>query len=338
MKILQGYSKGPPVALGDQKNMMMLLDAPGERLTRSRAKTGVVVVPDNVQTPKRIRNSSLIGRPMYVDTIMSPVKTEFRQPRSKIVASVFELSQPVDRSLWNRRYPDPHDPARLDMVLTAVNSNLTYCFFYEMFLDGMLSRWGDDHYNVLRFLNLEDVMELMQVFPDLLPFMTYQFVFDLPFLWSSELQKNRLEILVNAVVLNPHLIPTPYRFLHLLYCSRCENPMCIVKEPVWDEKNETTVLVERRTPLTSRHFMMASKFLLLLCPKCLEKQVTKTSPLETFRRSSVGTVQLYQINEKVKGQMLENRYSLKKPWVDIWGHSVGGKFIILSSMQLHVPL
>jgi hypothetical protein len=73
---------------------------------------------------------------------------------------------------------------------------------------------------------------------------------------------------------------------------------------------------------------MASNFLLGLCPKCLEKQVSKCllAAAPRTRRITEAHVMLYQISDHQKGILLDNRYALNKAWKDMWVHHVGGKF------------
>jgi hypothetical protein len=91
---------------------------------------------------------------------------------------------------------------------------------------------------------------------------------------------------------------------------------------------EKEVKLYRRTPFNSLYFLMALKFLLGLCPKCLEKQVSKCL-LAAASRTCCATeshVLLYQMSDHQEGIFVDNRYFLKKAWNDMWGHPVGGKF------------
>jgi hypothetical protein len=94
-----------------------------------------------------------------------------------------------------------------------------------MFLDGKLSRWGGGISNVLSFLIKSDILKLMRVGIDLVPLMTYKFVFAcLPCLWKIYLEKHRLQVLVDAIERNPHLVPKAHQFLYLLRKSTLYGP------------------------------------------------------------------------------------------------------------------
>jgi hypothetical protein len=127
---------------------------------------------------------------------------------------------------------------------------------------------------------------------------------------------------------NPHLVPKAHRFLFLLFSSSCENPLCMVKESTFNRETGTQLVVDRLNPFTSLHFFMASKFLLGICPKCLDKQVSK-SLLATSARtrcSSESHAMLFQMSDHEKGILVDNRYALTEPLKDMWGNHVWGKF------------
>jgi hypothetical protein len=198
-----------------------------------------------------------------------------------------------------------------------------------MCLDEKLSRWGGGSSNVLSFLIKSDILKLMRVGIDLVPLMTYKFMFAcLPCLWNTYLEKDRLQVLVDAIERNPHLVPKAHRFLYLLFSSRCENPLCIVQENTFNWETGTKLVVDRRTPFNSLHFFFASKFLIEICPECLEKQVSKSLLATAARtpRSSEACILLFQMSDRQEGKLVDNRYDLIKPWKDTWGHYVGGKF------------
>jgi hypothetical protein len=158
-----------------------------------------------------------------------------------------------------------------------------------MFFDGKVFRWGDRSSNVLSFLLKSDILKLMKVGIDVVPLMTYKFVFAcLPCLWKTYLEKDRLQVLVYAIQRNPHLVPKAHRFLYLLFYSRCENPLCMVKENMFNSETGTKLVFDRRTPFNSLHLFLDSKFLIGICPKCLEKQVSKSilATAAKTRRSS----------------------------------------------------
>jgi hypothetical protein len=162
----------------------------------------------------------------------------------------------------------------LALVKEASKTNYWYAFLYNIFLDGKLSRWGDGSSNVLSFLVKSDILKLMKVGIDLVPLMTYKFVFAcVPCLWKTHLEKDRLQVLVDAVERNLHFVPKAHRFLYLLFSSHCENPLCMVKENMFDLENVTKFVVYRRTPFNSLHLLLASKFLLLEGPVAVQKLI-----------------------------------------------------------------
>jgi hypothetical protein len=123
-----------------------------------------------------------------------------------------------------------------------------------MFLDGKLSRWGGGSSTVLSFLVKSDILKLTRVGIDLVPLVTYKFVFEfLPRLWKTHLDKDRLQVLVDAIEINLHLVPKAHRFLYLLFSSRCENPLCIVQENTFNWETGTKLVVDRRTLFNSLH-------------------------------------------------------------------------------------
>jgi hypothetical protein len=145
-----------------------------------------------------------------------------------------------------------------------------------MFLDGKLSRRGDGSNNILSFLVKSDILKLTRVGIGLVPLMTYKFVFTcLPCLLKTSLEKDSLQVLVDAIRKNPHLVPKAHRFLYLLFSSRCENPLCMVKENTsnWETGKKWLLITELRS---TQSIFFASKFLLGLCPQCLDKQVSKS--------------------------------------------------------------
>jgi hypothetical protein len=125
-----------------------------------------------------------------------------------------------------------------------------------------------------------------------------------------------------------HKVLKSHHFMFLLFSSRCENPLCMVKESTWNREIENKVIVDFHTPLNSIHFFMVSKFLLFLCPKCLDKQASKCllATASRTRRATEAHVMLYWMSDHQEGKLVDNRYALKKAWKDMWGHHVGGKF------------
>jgi hypothetical protein len=197
-----------------------------------------------------------------------------------------------------------------------------------------VSRWetvslGRRKQQCLVFLVKSDILKLMRVSIDLVPLMTYKFVFAcLSCLWKTHLEKDRLQVLVDAIGKNPHLVPKAHRFLYLLFSSRCEKTLCMVKENTFNWETGKHLVVDCRTPFNLLHFFLASKFLPGLCPEFLDKQVYKSllATAARTRRSSEAHVLLFQMSDHQEGKLVDNRYDLIKPWKGIWGHYVGGKF------------
>jgi hypothetical protein len=102
----------------------------------------------------------------------------------------------------------------------------------------------------------------------------------------------------------------------------------MVKEKVLNRDTQDRERVVRHTALGSLNFLMASKFLLGLRPKCFEQQVTTSLLSSRKQRNTEGIVLLYQMSPFQIAALVDNQYSLKKLWLDIWGHSVGGKFTL----------
>jgi hypothetical protein len=150
-----------------------------------------------------------------------------------------------------------------------------YSFLYDIFLDGGVSYWGGGN-TILYFTNHSDMLSVLTASHDILLLTTDQCVFMLPWLRTST-QRDHLKCLVEAIQIDLYIFPKPHRFLYLLWASRCENPICLVKKLVLvDPDKDKKELVTHCSPLHSLHLLMATKFLLGLCPKCLENQVTKS--------------------------------------------------------------
>jgi hypothetical protein len=115
---------------------------------------------------------------MFNDPVLSPVRPKYFQ-RASINLPGHALPTMVifDRSSWLELYPDPWHPKILSLVKKASKMNILYSFLYDLFLDGKLSRWGDGSSNVLSFLIKSDILKLMRICIDLVPLMTYKFVF-----------------------------------------------------------------------------------------------------------------------------------------------------------------
>jgi hypothetical protein len=201
---------------------------------------------------------------MFNDTVSSLVLPKyFARQSTNLVGVALVPLEIVKRSKWLTLYPDPWDPAILALVKEASKTNYWYAFLYDIFLDGKLSRWGDGNSNVLSFLVKSDILKLMKVGIDLVPLMTYKFVFAcVPCLWKTHLEKDCLQVLVDAIERNPHLVPKSHYFLYFLFSSRCENPLCMVKENTFDLETGIKLVVDRRTPFNSLHFFCYPSFCL----------------------------------------------------------------------------
>jgi hypothetical protein len=147
-----------------------------------------------------------------------------------------------------------------------------------MFLDGKLSRWGDGSSNVLSFLVKSDILKLMKADIYLVPLMTYKFVFAcVTCLWKTNLEKYCLQVIVDAIKINPHLVPKAHRFLYLLFSSRCENPLCMVKEKTFNSETGTKLVIDRRTLFNSLHFFFGLQVSAWAMPKMFGKAIFEVS-------------------------------------------------------------
>jgi hypothetical protein len=222
------------------KNMM----PPGRRVARAFAAKGKkknAVVPR-----KKKKNHPRHALPMFNDPVSSPVLPKyFTKQSTNLLGQALTPLQIVDQSKWLTLYPEPWEPTRLSLVKEEYETNYWYAFLYDMFLDGKLSRWGGGSSNGLSFLVKSDILKLMRVGIDLVSLMTYKFVFTcLPCLWKTYLEKDRMQVLVDAIERNPHLVPKAHRFLYLLFLSRCENPLCIVQENTFNWETGTKLVVD----------------------------------------------------------------------------------------------
>jgi hypothetical protein len=238
---------------------------------------------------------------MFNDPVSSHVLPKYVAPQTtNLVGVALKPLNIVKRSKWLTLYPDPWDPARLALLKEASKTNNWYQFLYNIFVDGKPPRWCDGSSNVLSFLAKADILKLMKVGIDLVPLMTYKFVFTcLPCLWKTGLERDRLQVLVDAIEKNPHLIPKAYRFLYFLFSPRYKNPLCRVPESTFDLETGTKLVVHRRTPFNGLHFYLTSKFLLGLCPKCLEQQVSKSllASAGGTRRCAEAHILLFQMSD-----------------------------------------
>jgi hypothetical protein len=138
---------------------------------------------------------------MFNDHVSSRVLPKyFARQSTNLVGQALKPLDLVDRSNWLHLYPGPLDLTRLSLVKKAYESNYWYAFLYDIFIDGKLSCWGDGSSNGLSFLVKSDILKLMRVGIDLVPLMTYKFVFAcLPCLWKTPLEKDHLQVLVDAI-------------------------------------------------------------------------------------------------------------------------------------------
>jgi hypothetical protein len=172
--------------------------------------------------------------PLFNGPVLSPLHPEYMTRTSTNRAEdLLPDMAIINKSAWVHFYPDPWHPTRLALVKTEADTNLWYSFIYDIFLDGKLSRWGNEDHNILQYPTQEDVMKLTRFSTDLALMMTYKFIFAcLPCLWKTSTQKDYLQILVAAIETSPQLFPKSHRFLYLLFSPGYENTMCIVKETV----------------------------------------------------------------------------------------------------------
>jgi hypothetical protein len=265
---------------------------------------------------------------MFHDAVSSPVLPNYFVRESvNLVGKELKNLEIVDPSKWLHFYPDPWDPIRVSLVKNASMSNYWYTFLCNIFHDGKLFHWGNGSSNVLSFLVTSDILKLMRIGIDLVAIVNYNFFFPfLPCLWKTPLEKDRLQVLVDAIEKKSHLVPKAHRFLYLLFSSRCENPLCMVKENTFNREmgKKWLLITEIRS---TQSIFFASKFLLGLCPEFLDKQVSKSllATAARTRRSSEAHVLLFQMSDHQEGILVNNRYALTKPWKDMLGHHVGGK-------------
>jgi hypothetical protein len=217
--------------------------SPGRRVTRSfvdKGKKKKVVMPR-----KKKKNAPGNALPIFNDPVSSPMLPKyFARQSTNLVGVALKPLEIVKRSKWLTLYPDPWDPARLGLFKEASKTNYWYAFLYDIFLDGKLSRWGDVSSNVLSFLVKSDILKLMKVGIDLVPLVTHKFVFAcVPCLWKTNLDKDRLQVLVDTIERNPHLAPKAHRFLYLLFLSQCKNPLCIVQENTFNSETGPKLVV-----------------------------------------------------------------------------------------------
>jgi hypothetical protein len=185
-----------------------------------------------VVKPRKKKKHPRHALPMFNDPVSSPVLPKyFFRASTNLPGQEFPTIVIVDRSKWLDLYPDPWDPTRLSLFKKTFESILWYSFLYDIFLNRKLSPWGDGSSNVLSFLIKSDILKLTIIGIDLVPLMTYKFVFAcLPCLWKTTLEKDHLQVVADAIEKNPHLVPKARRFFFLLLTSRCKNPLCTVKE------------------------------------------------------------------------------------------------------------
>jgi hypothetical protein len=95
-----------------------------------------------------------------------------------------------------------------------------------------------------------------------------------------------------------------------------------------EQGNGEKFVVDHQTPFSSLHVLMASKFLLGLCPKILENQISKSlrAAAARTRHSTEAHIMLFQMSDYQKVILVDNRYALNEAWTDMWGHKVGSNF------------
>jgi hypothetical protein len=195
-----------------------------------------VVVPR-----KKKKNAPGHALPMFNDPVSSPVLPKyFARKSTNLVGVALEPLEIVKQSKWLTLYPDPWDPAILALVKEASKTNYWYAFMYAIFLNWKLSRWGDGISNVLSFLVKSDILKLMKVGIDLVPLMTYKFVFAcVPCLWKIHFEKYCLQVLVDAIERNPHLVPKSHRFCICSFHPNAKIPFA------WSKKTRLTWKLEQ---------------------------------------------------------------------------------------------
>jgi hypothetical protein len=142
-------------------------------------------------------------------------------------------------------------------------SNVWYAFLYDIFLNGKLSRWGNESSNVLPFLVKSDILKLMRIGIDLVPLMTYKFVFTwLPCLWMTPLKKDCLQVLVDAIGISSQKRTT---FCFCSFRLDAKIHFALSRKTCSTGKREQNWLLIAE--LHSTHsFFFALNFLLGLCP------------------------------------------------------------------------
>jgi hypothetical protein len=114
------------------------------------------------------------------------------------------------------------------MVKEAADKNVWYSFLYDVFLNVKMPRWGEVN-TILHYLMHPEILRVIVASHHILPLMTCQFVFMLPF-WRTSTQQDRLQFLVEEIQTNHFIFPRPNRVLQLLWASRYENIACNVDE------------------------------------------------------------------------------------------------------------
>jgi hypothetical protein len=76
------------------------------------------------------------------------------------------------------------------------------------------------------------------------------------------LDKDRLQVLVDAIERNPHLVPKAHRFFVFALFVPMRKPLLVVKENTFDLETGTKLVVDRRTPFNSLHFFLHPSFCL----------------------------------------------------------------------------
>jgi hypothetical protein len=326
-----------------ESSTLPLSQRPITRQMLKAQKSGVTPVSLPPKAKRQPRKPQFLkGKELYVEPVLSPTKTVGRLQATLPAIKLYDKLSAAINFPAGMSDPVFYDPVwknlplvnkqRMDLVLRALPRSAFLTFVYEVFVDGFMSQWGGLR-GPFSYLNRHDILNCMAAAHVVTPFITYNFVFQTckHVLWTTPLEKDRLQCLVEAIQNNNDILPPAYRFLFLLWSSRCENQECRRidnaavydgEEIAWDEKNT------KRSAFNSNHFFMATRFGLGLCPQCLYKQVLIIRNIANTsvhnRRDLSGTQLLYQWNPFLS-TVVENRYCLATEWIDIWGQQVGGK-------------
>jgi hypothetical protein len=103
------------------------------------------------------------------------------------------------------------------------------------------------------FLVKSDILKLMKVGIDLVPFMTSKFLFAcVPFLRKTELEKYHLQVIVDAIERNPHLVPKRTDFCICSFRPDAKLPFAWSRKTSLTWKEQNWLLIDE---LHSTHFI-----------------------------------------------------------------------------------